>query len=111
MSNSENHRIGYYACQWGVNIRSKVDCDELTKFVKDKFPDEIVISKKNPFLWTDTAQNEIIEDIKENNLNRIVASAWTPRTHEVIYRSTIAKTDLNPYYFQMVNVREHCRVL
>ena len=110
MSN-ENHRIGYYACQWGVNIRSKVDCDELTKFVKDKFPDEIVISKKNPFLWTDSAQNEIIEDIKENNLNRIVASAWTPRTHEVIYRGTIAKTDLNPYYFQMVNVREHCRVL
>jgi heterodisulfide reductase subunit A len=26
----------------------------------------------------------------------------------VIYRGTIAKTDLNPYYFQMVNVREHC---
>ena len=26
----------------------------------------------------------------------------------MIYRGTIAKTGLNPYYFQMVNVREHC---
>ncbi|MFW9827390.1 MAG: FAD-dependent oxidoreductase [Candidatus Thorarchaeota archaeon] len=26
----------------------------------------------------------------------------------MIYRGTIAKTDLNPYFFQMVNVREHC---
>ena len=107
MNNNKNHRIGYYACQWGINIRSKVDCDELVEYVKS-FGDEIIISKKNAFLWTDNAQNEIIEDIKEKNLNRIVASAWTPRTHEVIYRGTIAKTDLNPYYFQMVNVREHC---
>lgn len=107
MSNTENHRIGYYACQWGVNIRAKVDCDELVEYVSNTF-DDVIISKKNAFLWTDNAQNEIIEDIKEKNLNRIVASAWTPRTHEVIYRGTIAKTDLNPYYFQMVNVREQC---
>lgn len=115
---NEQLRIGYYACQkkydflvfgkWGINIRSKVDCDELIEYVKN-FGEEIVIAKKNAFLWTDNAQNEIIEDIKEKSLNRIVASAWTPRTHEVIYRGTITKTDLNPYYFQMVNVREHCR--
>ena len=104
MNDIENHRIGYYACQWGVNIRTKVDCDELVEYVSNTF-DDVVIAKKNAFLWTDNAQNEIIEDIKEKNLNRIVASAWTPRTHEVIYRGTIAKTDLNPYYFQMVNIR------
>ena len=72
---------------------------ELVEYAKS-FSEEIIVSKKNAFLWTDNAQNEIIQDIKEKGLNRIVASAWTPRTHEVIYRGTIAKTDLNPYYFQ-----------
>ena len=107
---TERLRIGYYSCEWGINIRRKIDVNELVAYAKS-LGDEVIISKKNAFLWTENAQNEIMADIKENNLNRIVASAWTPRTHEVIYRGTIAKTGLNPYYFQMVNVREHCRVL
>ena len=100
-------RIGYYCCEWGINIRGKIDCDKLAEYVKN-LDDDIIISKKNAFLWTDAAQNEIIEDIEEKDLNRIVASAWTPRTHEPIYRDSISKTELNPYYFQMVNIREHC---
>ena len=106
MKDENNHRIGYYACQWGINIKGKVDCDKLVEFAKEM--DGVVISKSHAFLCTESGQNEIIEDIKEKNLTSIVASAWTPRTHEPIYRGSIAKTDLNPYYFQMVNVREHC---
>ncbi len=106
MEESDMHRIGYYACQWGINIRGKVDCNKLVEFAKKL--DGVIVSKQHSFLWTESGQNEIIEDIKEKKLNRIVASAWTPRTHEPIYRGSIAKTDLNPYYFQMVNVREHC---
>ena len=106
---NEDLRLGYYACHWGINIKGKVDCDKLVEYVKDI--EDVIISKANAFLWTEAAQNEIIEDIKEKNLDRIIASAWTPRTHEPIYRGSIAKTSLSPYYFQMVNVREHCRVL
>lgn len=106
MKDEKTHRIGYYACQWGINIKSKVDCSKLVEFAKEM--DDVVISKSHAFLCTESGQNEIIEDIKEKKLTSIVASAWTPRTHEPIYRESIAKTDLNPYYFQMVNVREHC---
>ena len=106
MEKSEKHRIGYYACHWGINIRGKVNCDKLAEFAKEM--DDVVVAKTHAFLCTESGQNEIIEDIKEKGLTRIVASAWTPRTHEPIYRGSIAKTDLNPYYFQMVNVREHC---
>jgi heterodisulfide reductase subunit A len=99
-------RIGYYACQWGINIKGKVDCDQLVEFAKNF--DDVVISKSHPFLCTESGQNAIIEDIREKKLDRIVASAWTPRTHEPVYRGSIAKSDISPYYFQMVNVREHC---
>jgi heterodisulfide reductase subunit A len=102
----EKRRIGYYACQWGINIKGKVDCDKLVEFAKSF--DDVIIAKSHPFLCTESGQNAIIEDIKEKKLDRIVASAWTPRTHEPIYRGSIAKTDISPYYFQMVNVREHC---
>ena len=46
MNNKTNQRIGYYACQWGINIKSKVNCDELVEYVKNEFPEEIIISKK-----------------------------------------------------------------
>ena len=60
----EKLRIGYYCCEWGINIRSKVDVNALVSYA-ESLGDEIVISKKNAFLWTDAAQNEILEDIKE----------------------------------------------
>ena len=107
---TEQLRIGFYSCEWGINIKSKIDVNALVDYAQS-LGDEIVLSKKNGFLWTEAAQNEIMEDIKEKNLNRIVAAAWTPRTHEPIYRSTIKKTGLSPYYFQMVNIREHCSFL
>ena len=93
MINNNSHRIGYYACQWGINIRGKVDCNKLIEYVKDM--DDIIISKSHAFLWTESGQNEIIEDINEKKLDRIVASAWTPRTHELIYRGSIAKTNIS----------------
>ena len=76
----ESLRIGFYSCEWGINIRSKIDVNELVSYAQS-LGDEIVLSKKNGFLWTDAAQNEIMADIKEKTLNRIVAAAWTPRTH------------------------------
>ena len=103
---TEDLKIGYYACHWGINIKGKVDCDKLVEFANSL--DGVVISKTNAFLWTESGQNEIMADIEEKGLNRIVASAWTPRTHEPIYRETIGKAGVSPYYFQMVNVREHC---
>ena len=61
----ENQRIGYYACQWGINIKGKVDCNKLVEFAKNL--DDVAVSKTHAFLWTESGQNEIIEDIKEEN--------------------------------------------
>ena len=55
------------ACQWGINIRSKVNCNELMEYAKN-IDDNVVVSKMNAFLWTEAGQNEIIEDIKEKKL-------------------------------------------
>jgi heterodisulfide reductase subunit A len=42
------------------------------------------------------------------DLNRVVVAACTPKIHEPTYRAVLAEAGLSPYYFQMVNLREHC---
>ncbi len=41
-------------------------------------------------------------------LNRVVVAACTPKIHESTYRAVLIEAGLSPYYFQMVNIREHC---
>jgi heterodisulfide reductase subunit A len=43
--------------------------------------------------------------IKENNLNRIVVAACTPKTHEPLFQETLAAAGLNKYLFEMTNIR------
>lgn len=35
-------------------------------------------------------------------------AACTPKIHEPTYRAVLIEAGLSPYYFQMVNLREHC---
>lgn len=37
-----------------------------------------------------------------------MVAACTPKIHEPTYRAVLAEAGLSPYYFQMVNLREHC---
>ena len=39
-------------------------------------------------------------------LNRVIVSSCTPRTHEPIFRDTIREAGLNPYLFEMANIRD-----
>jgi heterodisulfide reductase subunit A-like polyferredoxin len=48
----------------------------------------------------------IQERMQEHNLNRIIVSSCTPRTHEPIFRDTIRQAGLNPYLFEMANIRD-----
>ena len=41
-------------------------------------------------------------------MNRVVVAACTPKIHEPTYRAILVEAGLSPYYFQMVNLREHC---
>jgi heterodisulfide reductase subunit A len=49
----------------------------------------------------------IKESIKGHNLNRVVVASCTPRTHEPLFRATCKEAGLNPYLFEMANIREH----
>jgi heterodisulfide reductase subunit A-like polyferredoxin len=48
------------------------------------------------------------EIVKEKNLNRVVVASCSPRTHEPLFRATLQKAGLNPYLFEMANIRDQC---
>ena len=99
-------RVGVFICECGINISSTVDCDELTEWART-LPN-VVFSIKNRYTCSEPGQQEIKRYIKEENLNRVVVASCTPRMHEPTFRRCCADAGLNPYLFEMANIREHC---
>ena len=100
----EEKRIGVYICWCGTNIAKMVDVEAIADEVKE-LPN-VVISKNYKYMCSDPGQELIIKDIKENQLNRIVVAACSPRIHEFTFRKALENAGLNPYLFQMANIRE-----
>ncbi|MCS7095703.1 MAG: hydrogenase iron-sulfur subunit [Candidatus Bathyarchaeota archaeon] len=97
-------RIGVFICHCGLNIAGVIDIKELVEFAKT-LPD-VVYVKDNRYTCADPGQDEIRKAIKEYKLNRVVVAACSPRMHEVTFRRTVSDAGLNPYLFEMANIRE-----
>ncbi len=100
----EQTRIGVYVCWCGTNIAKMVDVQSVAKYI-GAIPD-VIVSRDYKYMCSDPGQDLIFKDIKENKLDRIVVAACSPRIHEATFRKAIEKAGLNPYMFQMANIRE-----
>jgi heterodisulfide reductase subunit A len=98
-------RVGFYICHCGTNIAGTVDVHSVANYV-GKLPN-VVLSREYKYMCSDPGQELIQQDIKEHNLNRIVVAACSPLLHEHTFRHATAAAGLNPFYFQMVSVREN----
>ncbi|MBN1347934.1 CoB--CoM heterodisulfide reductase iron-sulfur subunit A family protein [candidate division KSB1 bacterium] len=99
-------RIGVFLCHCGINIAGVLNIEQMHEYVKT-LPG-VVHVENDLFLCADAGQKNIQRMIVEKRLNRIVAAACTPRTHEPIFQETCARVGLNPYLFEMANVRDQC---
>ena len=99
-------RIGVYICHCGSNIAGIVDCAEVTRFAQDL--DGVVIARDYKFMCSSPGQELIKKDIKELGLNRVVVAAGSPTMHEPTFRRACQEAGINPYLFEMANIREHC---
>ena len=102
---SEDLRIGVFVCHCGRNIAGTIDCKAVAEFAA-KLPG-VVYSAHNMYTCSEAGQNEIKRAIAEHKLNRVVVAACSPKMHEVTFRTCVAEAGLNPYLFEMANIREH----
>ncbi len=100
----EELRIGVFICHCGLNIAGVLDIKELVEFAKT-LPD-VVYVKDNRYTCADPGQEEIRKGIKEHKLNRVIVAACSPRMHEPTFRRTVSEAGLNPFLFEMANIRE-----
>ena len=99
-------RIGVFVCNCGTNIAGFLDCSDVAEYART-LPN-VTFVRENLFSCSEAGANDIRNAIVENNLNRVVVAACTPITHEPTFRAVCAQGGLNPYYFEFVNIREHC---
>jgi len=102
----EEPRIGVFVCHCGHNIGGVVDSKAVAKFAA-KLPG-VAYATDNLYTCSDDTQTKIEQIIKRKKLNRVVVAACTPRTHEPLFRETCTKAGLNPYLFDMANIRDQC---
>ncbi len=102
----EEVRIGVFVCHCGTNIGGILDVPTLAEYAKT-LPN-VVFSQDNLYTCSEVGLTEIRENIKEHNLNRVIVASCSPRTHEPLFRSVCQEAGLNPYLFEMVNIRDQC---
>ncbi|MCS6805818.1 MAG: FAD-dependent oxidoreductase, partial [Blastocatellia bacterium] len=99
-------RVGVFVCHCGTNIAGVVNVPAVVEYAHT-LPG-VVYAENNLYTCSNDSLERIKEKIKEYGLNRVVVASCTPRTHEALFRSAVRSAGLNPYYFEMANIREHC---
>jgi len=97
-------RIGVFVCHCGLNIGGVADVPALVAQAQE-IPN-VVYAQANLFSCSQDAQSQMVEMIKEHNLNRVVVAACSPSTHQPIFQDMLRNAGLNKYLFEMANIRE-----
>jgi heterodisulfide reductase subunit A2 len=99
-------RIGVYVCHCGSNIAGAVDVAQVVEYARG-LP-SVAVARDYKFMCSDPGQDLIKQDIAEHGLNRVVVASCSPLMHEPTFRRACKEGGLNPFFFQMANIREHC---
>jgi len=100
-----SEKVGVYVCHCGSNIAGQVDVEEVARWAAD-LPN-VEVSRDYKFMCSSLGQELIETDIKEEGITRVVVASCSPHMHERTFRGACARAGLNPYLFEMANIREH----
>ena len=99
-------RVGVFVCHCGTNIAGVVNVPSVVDYAAT-LPN-VVYAENNLYTCSNDSLERIKQQIKEHSLNRVIVASCTPRTHEALFRSAVRTAGLNPYYFEMANIRDQC---
>ena len=99
-------KIGVYVCQCGINIAHTVDTERVIELVNN-LPN-VAVARDYKYMCSDPGQELIKKDIQEMKLDRVIVASCSPRMHEPTFRTVLEECGMNPYFFEMVNIREQC---
>ncbi len=99
-------KVGVYVCHCGTNIAGMVNVDIVADYAAT-LP-YVQVARHYAYMCSDPGQALIKDDIHDEGLTRVVVASCSPLMHEGTFRQACSEAGLNPYLFQMTNIREHC---
>ena len=103
---TQQPRIGVFVCHCGSNIGGVIDCKTVAEYAENLH--DVAFATDLMYTCSPDGLKTIKESIEEHNLNKVVVASCTPRTHEPLFQETIKEVGLNPYLFEMANIRDQC---
>jgi len=97
-------KIGVYVCECGPNIPDRIDIDRVIEKITGM--EDVDVVKRFGLLCSNDGKKFLADEIKKEQLTHIVIAACSPREHEATFMHVLEDNGLNPYLFQMVNIRE-----
>jgi len=97
-------KIGVYICHCGGNISDYVDVEKVRQSVEGE--DVVFIAKTTMFACSDANQRDMVEDIKQNELDGVIVASCSPKLHLLTFRNVSVRADLNKYTYVHANIRE-----
>jgi heterodisulfide reductase subunit A len=97
-------RVGVYVCHCGTNIAKTVAVEEVSEWAGEQA--NVTVARNYKFMCSSLGQELVEQDIKELGLTRVVVAACSPHMHEKTFRNSCQRAGLNPYLFEMANIRE-----
>ena len=102
----EPPRIGVFVCHCGSNIGGFLDVKQVADYAGRL--ENVVHTEDNLYTCSQDSIAMITERVKEYNLNRVVVASCSPLTHAPLFQDSIRAAGLNPYLFEMANIRNQC---
>ncbi|EJG06476.1 MAG: CoB--CoM heterodisulfide reductase iron-sulfur subunit A family protein [Methanofollis liminatans] len=97
-------RIGVFVCHCGTNIAGSLDVKAVQDYART-LPG-VIVADEYQYMCSTPGQKKIDDAIKEHDLTGIVVAACSPRLHEPTFRTATKEGGLNPFRFEMANIRE-----
>jgi heterodisulfide reductase subunit A len=97
-------KIGVYICHCGGNISDYVDVEKVRQAVEDE--GGVLLAKTTMFACSDSNQKDMVDDIKNNDLDGIVVASCSPKLHLTTFRNVSERAGLNKYNYVHANIRE-----
>jgi heterodisulfide reductase subunit A-like polyferredoxin len=103
---AEAARIGVFVCHCGSNIAGYLDVPAVSEYAAGLAG--VVHAESSLYTCSQDSIRHISETVKESQLNRVVVASCTPLTHAPLFQDSIRAAGLNPYLFEMANIRNQC---
>jgi heterodisulfide reductase subunit A2 len=105
MGDNDKPKVGVFVCHCGKNIADVVDVSALAEYAKT-LPN-VTVAMDYKFMCSKNGQELITEELQAKRINRVVVAACSPLMHEPTFRRVLVQNEVNQFYFEQANIREH----